>query len=386
LLLVLSCFTAAGPILGCSASSSTSWSSSSGSGTSYGDGGTSDSGYGNTESCAPSTLPGQTSYAVKGDAVADTKAADFDGDGHVDLVVADASGYRTYLNDASGVLAPLERVDVGNMEVAQITLGDLDADGHVDIVLVGKTFLGLGLGAGDGTFGEVTWTRTTSTPTFAVTTDLDGDPRADLVVRIDTKLVAYENVEGKLTEAHSTYVGTGAVVVVDFDEDKHADAAVLDSAGHVILYRGDGVGAFVRMGSLTPHGTASYLFAHDLDGDGHLDLVLGQYRQLVTVLGHGDLSFGEELYSQTSDIDRAIVFADVDGDGNDDAVGASLAGKIVVLLGNGLGTVQSPRSYSVGTSSYGTDVLTAADLDEDGKSDIVIDLAGAVSILPHACR
>jgi FG-GAP-like repeat len=378
------------PLLACSSSSSWGSSSESGGGSYTGGGsyGGSDAGSGTEASeCTRRTLTDPPTSGASDDDVADSKAADFDGDGHVDLVVADASGYRIYLNDAGGALAPLERVAVGRMGLTAVRLGDFDADGHVDLVLVGSSVIGLGLGVGDGTFGEVTWTRTTATPLFAAAVDLDGDPRADLVARIETKVVAYENVQGKLTEKHSTYVGSVDIAVGDFDEDKHVDVAVLDSSDHVLLYRGDGVGAFVRHGSLATLNPGSYIFAHDLDGDGHLDLVTYDNGKLVTVLGRGDFTFGEELYSQTSEVGHEILFADVDGDGHDDVAGGSASSQhLVVLLGNGLGTVQTPRSYSLPPYAFTLTALTAADFDEDGKSDVVIMDDGAVSILMHGCR
>jgi hypothetical protein len=375
-----------GLFAGCSSSSS-SWSSSSGSGgSSYGDAGAYGSDAGRPSLCNPETLPSQTRYALKDLAIADAKAADLDGDGFVDLVVADASGYRVYTNDEVGVLSPLERVDVGRLQLAHVVLGDFDADGHLDIVLTGDRWLGLGLGLGNGRFKEVMWTHTASTPGFIAAVKLDDDARDDLVVRFDTKLVAYNNVAGGFTEAHSTYVDTGALAVGDFDDDKLTDAAVLDTTGHVIVYRGDGTGAFLRKTSIRLGTQPSEVFAHDVDGDGHLDLVTAKGGQLVTLLGHGDLTFGEELYSQKTSIGERIVFADVDGDGHDDVAGATSAGTLVVLVGNGVGTLEAPRAYTVGSYAYELDALTAADFDGDGKSDVVIVDQGAVAIATHGCR
>ncbi|MDB4995543.1 MAG: hypothetical protein JWM74_2975 [Myxococcaceae bacterium] len=383
---MLLAFAAAGLFAGCSSSSSSGWSSSSGSGGSYGDAGAYGSDAGRASTCTPETLPAQTRFATKDLAVADARAADVDGDGHVDLVVADASGYRVYTNDELGVLAPLERVDLGRMQLAHVVLGDFDADGHVDLVLSGDRWVGLGLGVGDGSFKEVVWTRTATTPGFTAVATLDDDGQDDLVVRLDTKLVAYKNVAGTLTEMHSTYVGAGALALGDFDEDKHVDAAVLDTVGHMVLYSGDGNGTFLRKSSANLSTLASEVFTHDIDGDGHLDLVTAETGQLVTLLGHGDLTFGEELYSQTTSIGHAVVFGDVDGDGHDDVAGATTAGTLVVLLGNGVGTLEAPRTYAVGSYAYELTALTAADFDEDGKSDVVIVDEGAIAIAAHGCR
>ena len=380
-------FVAAGLIAGCSSSSS-SWSSSSGSSGSsgsYGDAGA----YGNDAGralCTPDKLVGQTPYATADHAIAEAKASDLDGDGDVDLVVADASGYRVYENDALGILTPLERVDVGHMQIAHLVLGDFDADGHIDVVLTGDRWIGLGRGVGDASFDEVKWSRTATTPSFVAAASVDDEAGDDLVVRLDTKLVSYKSVAGTLTEAHATYVDTGALAVGDFDEDKHVDVASLDSAGHVIVYSGDGTGAFVRKSSLRLGNHPTEVFTHDVDGDGHLDLVTLESGQLVTLLGHGDLTFGEELYSQKTSIGHAVVFADVDGDGHLDVSGATSSLTLVVMVGNGVGTVEAPRTYAVGGYGIELSALTAADFDDDGRSDVVLLAEGSIAIANHGCR
>ena len=67
----------------------------------------------------------------------------------------------------------------------------------------------------------------------------------------------------------------------------------------------------------------------------------------------------------------ALALAELNGDGIIDLVAAAdeeFGNNVVVLLGNGDGSLQLPQSYQVGTGTRG---VAIADLDGDQKLDIV---------------
>lgn len=78
----------------------------------------------------------------------------------------------------------------------------------------------------------------------------------------------------------------------------------------------------------------------------------------------------------------SVVAADVDGDGFTDLINAnSRDNSISVLLGNNDGTFRAQQTFAVGPSVFGTQTLTAADLDEDGNVDILISNRNSVGVL-----
>ena len=81
---------------------------------------------------------------------------------------------------------------------------------------------------------------------------------------------------------------------------------------------------------------------------------------------------------------RAMVSADVNGDGKPDLVTANFTGNSVsVLLSNGNGTFQSPRTFAVGANQSYAMSVALTDVNGDGKKDIVVanGIGGTVSVL-----
>jgi hypothetical protein len=123
----------------------------------------------------------------------------------------------------------------------------------------------------------------------------------------------------------------------------------------------------------------------DLNGDGHPDLVvanqygIGQNSLVGSIgvfMGNGDGTFQPEVNYSSGGSDyyaaRAVI-ADVNGDGKPDVLVANegFAGEaatVGVLLGNGDGTFQNVVTYAVMNPS----TLAVADLNGDGKPDLVV--------------
>jgi hypothetical protein len=227
--------------------------------------------------------------------------ADVDGDGDLDAVVGEAyAAIRVFEND-NGAFAPMADADNPFDELilddfARPAFADVDGDGDLDLV-VGGSYGALQLFGNDaGIFTERTGVDNpfasilvdyAAAPAFV---DLDGDSDLDLVVGEYGGLVhAYENVGGAFTELtgsdnpfDSILVYGGTPAFVDLDGDGDLDLVLGDAYGDFHAFANDG-GVFTELTG--PNNPLDGLFVGyfsapafvDLDGDGDLDLVSGNY-------------------------------------------------------------------------------------------------------------
>jgi FG-GAP-like repeat len=171
------------------------------------------------------------------------------------------------------------------------------------------------------------------------------------------------------------------LLVGDVDEDGFPDAIVSHGffvePPSICLGNGDGTVQLPHaLAPLPPYTTVQALT--DLNGDGHLDLLVTTLFFSVKVLfGDGHGAFGGELSLNPGGfiVHRAQV-GDFNGDGKTDIVirfalddGSS---RFDVALGHGNGTFDAPVNVVTGVIFGGESPLQVADLDGDGFDDIVL--------------
>jgi LPXTG-motif cell wall-anchored protein len=170
-----------------------------------------------------------------------------------------------------------------------------------------------------------------------------------------------------------------SVVIADFNGDGKADMATANEGGGVSVLLGDGAsdpGFTAAAGSPFPVAGTPYMVATgDFNSDGKPDLVVsGQDAGAVTVLlGNGTGGFAAPLGSPfaVSGQPYALVVADLNGDGNVDIATVDFGPPgVSVLLGNGAGAFSAAGNspFAAGTDLEG---LAAADVNGDGKADLV---------------
>jgi len=113
----------------------------------------------------------------------------------------------------------------------------------------------------------------------------------------------------------------------------------------------------------------------DLNGDGSPDVVATGGDEVAVMLNTGDGTLENDgSYDSGGNGSSyeafSVAVADLNGDGKPDIVVGNNPGLIGVLLGNGDGTFARAQSYSSG--GYYTDSVAIADLNGDGKPDLIV--------------
>ena len=175
------------------------------------------------------------------------------------------------------------------------------------------------------------------------------------------------------------------------DTDNDADLDVVISCkrcGGGSLFRNDGAGTFIEDGRGLPQYTNNYEYEPmDMDGDGFLDLVTlndgeivrenGSDRREHILRNDGKGRYRDATAQWWSDADNVgeddnmVAFLDYDSDGDADFVIGSLSGPDRLLINDGKGGLRVRRDVFDGPETPGTLGLVLADLDGDGRMDVV---------------
>jgi uncharacterized protein (TIGR03382 family) len=345
--------------------------------------------------------------------------ADVDGDGRVDLLFANGGNYnepglpepnRVFLNRGPG--APFEEMTLGTPDLSRvIKVGDVDGDGDPDIVVGGayQSQTRLFLGDGAGGFDEVTTDRLPARVASVGDLelgDVDGDGDLDMVLAdwgpgdpFETDgapmILWLNDGAGRFTDASDRLPAKSIAWSWDFellDVDNDYDLDILVSCkvctgGSLFHNRGDG--SFEDASDLLPQFTNNYEFeAADFDGDGFLDVVTindgdqvdpeNQFDKRERIFtGDGAGGFVDATAAMWPDSenlgadDNAVVILDFDSDGDSDFLIASLGDAPDRLMVNDGGTLRQRDDTFDGVATPGTLGIGVADLDGDGKLDVV---------------
>jgi hypothetical protein len=322
-------------------------------------------------------------------------AADFNGDGLQDLAAAGSASNQHIVLLNQGNLSFIQTAYRAGPTSTNLRAADVDADGDPDLVSanLGSTATGTLSylkNRGDATFALAISIDEGAQPSDVDVADFNGDGRPDLAVANSggtTGDLQPQRANGTFANPPIYFGVSGEfgldTTSADFNKDGDVDMALSEidpfSGGNdqVAIFENDGTGAMTMVQTL-PSGTDSHaksVFASDLNGDGAPDLLwtpegfTGRY-MLAVSLNDGNGSFGGvTTYSLRSNGTGHVTTADVDGDGDQDAVVANDRGptSIGILLNNGSGTFQSDYAVEMGEFQ---EMAVGVDLNGDGLPDL----------------
>jgi len=290
---------------------------------------------------------------------------DINQDGFLDLAALPRleNGARVWLNDGAGNWIDASKgLEMTTSCGGGIEVGDINRDGLLDLA-IGDHCSGVHVYLADA---EGNWTPTTTELNPAIASE----PR-------------YANGD------MNPYTGTEDLALGDVDEDGFLDivATSSDEAGFTV-YLGDGSGknwqevfdnglpsaAAPGGDERKKQGWANELFLHDIDQDGHLDVVASYYAGPRVWRGDGKgrwQAFSEGLPSPTiGGLFRGIDTADINNDGHLDLAVANHVNGPEVFLNNGDGTWR--RTPDVMPPMLGGATAVAlGDFNDDGHIDLV---------------
>jgi hypothetical protein len=304
--------------------------------------------------------------------------ADFNGDGKPDLLCSNLSGGTILLlGNGDGTFATGTPV-AGN----PLAVADFNGDGKPDILEQGTGTLLVLLGQGDGTFQPAISTPSSATLTVLVAGDLNGDGRADAVGVFNGTLLVYVSKGDGTFAAGVPYslggsspVSKTLAILGDLNGDRKVDVAVITAGdnvpGQIIVFLGNGDGTLQSAKTSAGVYYPSVAVEGDFNGDGKLDLaiagsVLSGAQAVLLQLGNGDGTF----QAPTQAFPGATSFlaaADLNGDGKLDLVVATAV--VEIHFGKGDGTFPSIESYHLAPNTY-TPGIAVADFNQDGSLDI----------------
>ncbi|HEV3417977.1 MAG TPA: VCBS repeat-containing protein, partial [Pirellulales bacterium] len=320
------------------------------------------------------TFQTAVNYAV-GDQPTSLAVGDVNGDGNMDLAVANAAtqDVSLLLGQPDGTFLPEPRLDLrhepavtlsGNFS-SSVLLGDFNGDGHLDLALANSADVGVrvrvALGAGDGTFGPAQAVVVGGAPQALVAADFSGTGRlgfatADGTIGAVTVRLGLGDGTFQAPPRISAVNDPNGLVAADFNDAGINDIAVANDGapGGASVLLGNGDGTFQSQTQFAT-GVSTAVAAADLRSDGLMDLVTTNFESdtaqgdLTVLLGRGDGRFRPAVHYTVGGDPVALAIADFNGDGVPDiAVVDYLTNDVSILLGNGDGTFQPAVQKSVG--------------------------------------
>lgn len=313
--------------------------------------------------------------------------ADLDQDGAVDIVTTSHIGNAVDWHRNNGSSEYTRNRLAHNLEGTAIA-ADLDGDGRPDHVVASSEELAWFRNAGDGYEERRTIIGGSFRNAYAADPDGDGDVDLVLVPTVMPPIISWvQNLGNGTFGGEQTIVTTEdeilplrALLVTDINNDGAVDLVyALSIPAQVWVATGDGSGGYGTPQPLLDIGTTDpdirSMQLADMDLDGINDLVLGFGSPSVSdrIRYHAGSSNGtfspNGVVIANASSWHIPVIADMDVDGDLDVVHLGPSGGYMLSRNNADGTFASTMFAG---SSMGGSTFTCTDLDNDGIPDIIL--------------
>jgi len=364
---------------------------------------------------ANGSFTAQANYGV-GIAPVSIALGDFTGDGKLDLAVGSPvngislnpqSEISILVNNGSGGFQAGANLVVGPLQTVPISIAvaDFNDDARLDLAVAMNNTSNLVIcqGNGDGTFSVVNSPAVGGSPVWVEAGDFNGDGKPDLIVANNAdSTVSVLLANGDETFSSGTVYSVGThptnLALADLNRDGKLDVAVVNNGdSNTQVFLGEGNGAF-RSGSYRVGANPSGITSGDFNKDGFPDLAVLNGDATVSILlgdgrgGFQTLSSFPGCQNLTPTSPGPIVAGDFNGDGNVDIATACNNSSdftlsfAEVFWGSGNGAFQIGSTSPVGQfpQSFVITGMGVADVDGDGRTDVVISGGANVVLVNRA--
>jgi len=318
---------------------------------------------------------------------------DLNGDGAIDFVVGlNSGGFNVFLNT---VVSLGTFASGGYFSMASATNGikvaDFNNDGNQDVATAneGGANVTLRFGNGAGSFGALFGYLTGSSCYEIGIGDFNADGLIDIASsnRLGNSISVLINTGAGVYAAAANYTcgeSPYGLDIADLDNDGFLDIAVVNGQTNTLsVFKGLTGGAFLAHVQSNLIGNPRDLIIGNFDGNGNLDIAISTFiGQVVTVLpGNGTTSYPDTRTFDAAGSPRGIATADFNGDTNNDMIVVSNAtNQLRFYSGNGLGSFGLPTVFSLGA---GPMAVAVGDVNNNGTQDAVSvnGTAGTISVL-----
>ena len=303
-------------------------------------------------------------------------------------------------NEGNSVAFTLDSSPATGANPTSVAVGDFYGDGKLDLAVVNSVDNNLSILLGDGT-GHFTLASSPGIgsgygPSIVAVGDFNGDGKLDLAVSndcLDSACAGMAPVSILLGDGTGNfYVASNpvtggyynrSIAVGDFNGDGKLDVAVVGADYNggldtVSILLGDGTGQFTLTSVLTPGIQAALVAVGDFNGDGKLDLAVGNicadwscnFGAVDILLGDGTGQFTLVSSPSVGSWPSSVAVGDFNGDGKLDlAVANQTSNNVSILLGDGTGNFTLASSPGVGASPSW---VAVGDFNGDGKLDLAV--------------
>lgn len=317
---------------------------------------------------------------------------DLDGDGHLDVFFAGSCNPKAFcLNGADGSIKWVTDMN-GRGSDSPPTIADIDGDGKPEI-LFGQ--FGGYVACLNGENGSIAWELPVDTNSWIQTAptiaDVNKDGKLDFIVgtwnavnKSQNKLIAYTaSTQQPIWSFPLNDVMYHGTAVGDLDGDGNLEL-VFGNYNDTLYCLNAATGTVKWKYSAGPYFYAgSPAIIADVNNDGHCDVVFSAWYKMIALNGDGTLLWDYDIpnYGQSF---RGPAIADITNDQYPDVIFGTDDGNLIGLNGNDGSLIFNKNLRTdYGDSLYSAqDAPIVADFDNNGTMDVFI--AGGYGVIPFA--